>query len=99
MPVAAEEVASVITNKQSAKVHGLCGCQNKFDIKLFSLPGFCLLVWTCFSCFLAFKSHTWQDFHPLIPTPLQKKNRDFGIVNRESSLYLIDDDNILKCLH
>jgi len=44
MPVAAEEVASVITNKQSAKVHGLGGCQAIFDIKLFNLLGFCLTV-------------------------------------------------------
>lgn len=43
-PVAAEEVASVTTNKQSAKVRSLGGCQAKFDIKLFNLFGFCLTV-------------------------------------------------------
>lgn len=73
MPVATEEVASVITNKQSAKVHGLGGCQNKFDIKLFCLFGFCLVVWRCFSCFLTFKSHVWQDFHPLTPSLCPQK--------------------------
>lgn len=100
-------MASVITNKQSAKVHGLGGCQNKFDIKLFCLFGFCLVVWRCFSCFLTFKSHVWQDFHPLTPSlcPQKKKKQpqktkkqpNFEIVSRESSLYLIDDENILKC--
>lgn len=76
MPVAAEEVASVTTNKQSAKVQSLGGCQNKFDIKLFCLFGFCLLVWRCFPCFLTFKSHIWQDFHhltPPAPLPLPPK--------------------------
>lgn len=57
MLVAAEEVASVITNKQPAKVHGLGGCHAKFDIKLFNLFCFCLTVlWRCSYCFLLFKS-------------------------------------------
>lgn len=33
--------------------------------------------------------------HP--PPHPKKSNTDFEIVNRESSLYLIDDENILKC--
>lgn len=79
MPVAAEEVASVITKKQSAKVHGLGGCQAKFDIKLFNLLGFCLTVfWRCFSCFLPFKSHIWQGFFS--PT---KINTGFYLENTE----------------
>lgn len=74
------------------------GCQNKFDIKLFCLFGFCL-VWRCPFCFLTLKSHQWQDLHPPShPPPHPKKsNTDFEIVKRESSLYLIDDENILKC--
>lgn len=32
------------------------------------------------------------------PPPPKKINTDFEIVTRESSLYLIDDENILKCL-
>lgn len=68
MPVAAEEVASVITNKQSAKVHSLGDCQTKFSIKFFDLFGFCLTAfWRCFSCFLIFKTHMWQSFSPSPP--------------------------------
>lgn len=44
MRVATEEVASVITNKQSAEVHSLGGCQTKFGIKLFNLSAFVLLL-------------------------------------------------------
>lgn len=43
MPVAAEEVASVITNKQSAKVHSLGGRQAKFDIKYLTFLTFVVL--------------------------------------------------------
>lgn len=43
VPVAAEEVASVRTNKQSTKVHSLGGCQAKFDLKYLTFLAFVVL--------------------------------------------------------